>query len=119
MKKKIYSLIILSALVIGCTQKKSNTIGVLDYNTDPKELYDLDHNKGATKILMSKYVEKGEYLYYLAGDLWIKSDKRFYVGDTLNFFSVQEVSNVEIKLDTTKNERATKSPDRKNQGTNK
>jgi hypothetical protein len=102
LKSLIFKTVILLSIVatVSCSGKKVRTVGVLDYNTDPKEIHDL--GPSATKILMAKYIGTNDYMYYLSGDLWIKSNKKFHVGDTLNFFAVQEVYQVRVEADTTK-----------------
>jgi hypothetical protein len=69
---------------MSCEKKSSTSVSVLDYNVDPKIVYNLSAEEGTTTVLMSKYMDKNEFMYYLSGDIWISSDKRFVVGDTLN-----------------------------------
>lgn len=105
MKKFLYVLLA-GLLVAACNEGKVKKIEVLSYDADPEQVFSFNERDGSTIVQMAKYTPDNpdyEQMYWLGGDLWIGTDKKFYPGDTLtlgDLCSVGQLNTIQGNQDT-------------------
>lgn len=93
--RKIILLLLTIMLVASCDKSKTKTVEVLSYDAEPEQIFSFNETDGSTIIYLAKFTpENPDYdqMYWLGGDQWIGTNRKFYPGDTLTLGDLCDAS---------------------------